>query len=93
MQSLGAARVVLDKSSVESIILYSVLGIVSLMFIFMIICCCFGKFCRVNKDEEDVRSESVAGASILPPVFYTEGIEDPLLQPDLKDHVKQPTEQ
>lgn len=32
-------------------------------------------------------------SNILPPVYYTEQLEDPLLQNDLRDHYRKPSEE
>lgn len=86
---IGVATNLSKPIATEAIILYTVIAIVGVMMILMIFCCCCGKRCRPkNFDDEFERREVSMGANLLPPVFYTEDIEDPLLQPDLKDHLK-----
>ena len=82
---LGASREVLPV----------ILGVVAIMIVvfLVILCLCRGRGCARREtivSEAPMNSPKKGTSNLIPPVFYTEDMRDPLLQEDLREHVLRP---
>lgn len=56
---------------------------VGVLFIVVMICIFRMKCIQKRKEEEKQVSITTESQKLIPPLFYTDGLQDPLMQPDL----------
>lgn len=70
------------------LILYIPSGVFMLLLIIIVIMfCCKCSSKRRERTEEQIRIIGKSTESLIPPIFYTNDIKDPLMQEDLHDKV------
>ena len=83
--------IILNASDSNSdIIAPIVIGIIIivLLVVIVILCLCT-KTC--NKADSDTSHSSIQTSGLIPPIYYTDSLQDPLMQDDLKENVKIPS--
>ena len=73
------------KNETNYVGLYLFLGFI-FIFLFLVVICCICEEMEEIKEEPLIQTHN-ATANILPPVFYTEELTDPLMQVDLKEKI------
>lgn len=77
----------LDATTILPVILSVIL--IAIVVMMIVLCICKSRSCKHERDSTDVGAHSPLHptSKLIPPVFYTEDMRDPLLQEDLREHM------
>lgn len=60
--------------------------LIVLIIVAVVVCCCCENKC--NRVKEPYQPEALTTEQLIPPIFYTDDMKDPLQQDDLREHLK-----